>query len=53
MKEACDSDVTELDTDDDGNGIMSVADDSENDGSALEGKEKVRWGVPVKRDRAG
>ena len=42
-----------LDTDDDGNGIMSVADDSENDGSALEGKEKVRWGVPVKRDRAG
>jgi hypothetical protein len=33
--------------------MMSVADDSENEGGACDGKEKERWGVPVKRDNAG
>ncbi len=53
MNEARDPEVAELGIEDEENGTMSVADDSEKAGGALEGKENVRWGVPMKRDRAG
>ena len=53
INEARDPEVAELGIEDDEKGTMSVADDSEKAGGALEGRENVRWGVPMKRDRAG